>query len=237
MRTALLAAFVLCVATTSAAQEPPSGSLTGRFYISGGTGLAWRHAGDQGAITLPERTVVPTFSMAVGVRVGQRGRIEGVLGASLGQQVVPDPWFYTYPSGRDYAISTTTRDIPMLGLIRITPPCVGRLCLEPVLGAGFNHHNARSLTVAVCQPDGARAAENCPAVTDAEAQTDSSFEFVFAFGLDAPVRVSNRVSIGPTFGIMMIKRRDDLIEPNHRGPEGTSAIVPTLGVNLTWHSR
>jgi hypothetical protein len=217
----------------------PREALTGRSYVSGGAGIAWRYPGDKQPNAIPdERTATPTFSIAAGYKVGRLASVEGVLGFTGAQPIIPDPWFYTYSLTRD--VRTTSRDVPMLGMVRITPACSWRLCVEPVIGGGVTFHAAHSETLAYCAQDDyglPREGQTCTPPTRPDEKTDGSFEFTFAVGVDAPVRVSNRVSIGPSFRVMMIKRREYLTSYTHRGPNGTGAIVPSLGVNLTWHSR
>ena len=236
MRTGCFAAVLLVgLATVASAQTPPT------VYVSGGLAFAALYPGDKRQNSIPDvRSWTTGTDVGFGVQTGPRAGVEAMISFRRGQPALPNPWNYTYNA--DAFIRTTSRDLPILGLVRITPNCSRLFCIQPLVGAGVTWHSARSIVVEECSPILVRSElQTCtpvePGRRKSDEWTDGSFEFTIAAGVDAPAQISKHLSLAPTFRLLIIRRGEDLTRYRHRGPDGTSSVVPSFGVTLIWKSR
>jgi hypothetical protein len=226
-----LAAFAALLAFTAA---PAAGQDGTGAYLSSGGATAIRERGtfmtftDQGT----HQSRVYALVVSAGFRPTSRFGFEGEVQLQTGQSF---PWKYTYLFAQNSGQSTTDRDIPVVGYARVFAYRGRRFAIEPLIGAGFSWHRAVSVVTSDCGPG--QLPKPCePLVPPRPGESFGTFEWLYAAGVDVPIRVSPHLAIAVTARAHHITRRQYLTGHGHRGPQVGSGNVPSFGVSMRWSS-
>ena len=209
------------------------------MYVSAGGAVAWRDrpvSPPQSLADLdrPHRGFTPAVTAVAGVQLSREIAVEGSVQFLRGQSA---PWRFTYLFGPEITDELAThRDTPIAGYVRLTPLLGRRVGIEPLAGAGYTWHKAESSTTARC--GSYNVPTPCVPVSPPEvSDTLGTFEFLIAAGVDVPVRVSSKTSLGPTVRLFRVSRRQYLTGYVGRGPANGSGVILTVGMSATWRSR
>ena len=203
------------------------------IYVFGGTSQTWRKPGwrqqsidDQGPDTKPTPSVLAGAGWWVSPRLGIEGSIEFQRRQTLS-------WHYGYMSNND--LSTTDRDTPILGHLRLAALRAKPVSVEVLIGGGVTWHDTHSFGIRRC---GVVSPFTC--VTQdppADAGTYGTLEWALSTGVDVPIRLGDHVRLSPTARILYARRRDDLTATGFRGPASGPGLMPSIGLTLRWTSR
>jgi hypothetical protein len=174
------------------------------------------------------------LSASVGIWLGRRVGVEGDVSRTATQTL---PWLYSYLDGTSIQ-ETSTRDVPIVGLLRVAAIPGRRADVNAVVGAGVSWHRATSHPTADC---GGSSVIQLPCTplnpASVSSYVDSSFEPALEFGADVPIRLSGRFAVAPTFRVLIVNRRQWLTAFDHRGPGGGSGTVVIFGCSAVWGGR
>jgi hypothetical protein len=202
-------------------------------YVSGGWSVASRDRGNAPTSVAdlgPHRSLVHTVLVGAGYRFTPRVGLEGEMQLQAGQSF---DWRYSYQFARNSLQTTTDRDTPLVGLLRVRLLPNARVGLEPVIGGGGTFHSAASEITADC--GSGQFPQPCvPLPAPVEGDRFTTFEWLFATGVDVPMRVSQHVAIAPSFRILVVKRRQFLTGHAHRGPAVGGGLIGSFGAVLRW---
>lgn len=169
----------------------------------------------------------------LGVWVTQHIGVEGEISRTGTQSL---DWLYDYAFDETDTERTLTRDVPVIGLVRVAILPERRVDINPVIGGGLTWHHALSYPTADCGYGFAQPP--CKPLTTSVSPDDyASFEPALEFGADVRIRVASRFSIVPTVRILKIDRRQWLTGFDHRGPQGGSGTVVVVGCSAGWSNR
>jgi hypothetical protein len=221
---------LVCLLPCAAARaQPPS-----RLYVSAGAHVALRDSGERTVDLLAgERSSIPAVSAGAGIWLSEALGVEGSISVTRGQSF---PWIYSYLFDESSLQRVVSRDVPMVGLVRIAMLHGRRMGLDVVWGGGWTWHRAQSEITAGC----GRGFINpvcVPLETPRVSDTMRTFEPLLALGADAPLRLSSRFALAPGVRMLTIHRRDFLTGYNHRGPVAGNGVIVTFGIAAMWRDR
>ena len=229
---AWLSAFAAAVAFAAAPAAAQDGTSA---YVSAGSATASRERGTY--LTFADQDLYQSWVYALvvsaGARPNSRVGFEAEVQFQTGQSFA---WKYNYLFAQNSEQRTTDRDIPVIGYARFFAYRGRRLAIEPVAGAGFNWHRAVSLVTSDCGP-GSLPKPCEPLTPPRHGESFATQEWLYAAGVDVPIRVSPHLSIAVTARALHIKRRQYLTGHAHRGPQVGSGNVPSVGVAMRWSAR
>jgi hypothetical protein len=178
--------------------------------------------------------LVPAITAFIGVWAKPWLGIEASADLAAAQSFA---WHYSY-SDATTENRASHRDWMFVGSARVRPHC-GRLCVEPLAGLGVTFHHAESIVTESC---GAPAfPKPCAAVPESQGPNDiaNRLKLTLLFGLDAIVKISPRVSVGPALRFYYVSHDTWLFPypdgPDFRGPLGGGNWIPSVGVTATFN--
>ena len=203
---ALSAALVSVAVAPAHAQSPPAGP-----YVFGGWSLQVR-----------EGTALNGVTFGGGVPLTATVSVEGSIG-----------WYAA--RSRDFSYSTpfgftqrhnVDRDVPLVGAVRWSPRCAGRVCADVIGGAGVNFHLVTSRRLFTCPPPGMFG----PCVESDRVDETNHTEFLMTGGVDVKVRLNRRLAVVPGVRLSLPVR---IGVPAIFPPLGAAEGVPYYLVNIT----
>jgi hypothetical protein len=203
----VLAVGLLLISSPAHAQSAPAGP-----YVFGGWSLQLREGTGLNGVTFGGGLPLTTTLSA-----------EGSVG-----------WYATFSA--DYSYNTpfgqfethiTDRDVPVVGAVRWSLPCGGRVCADVVGGAGVNVYQLKTRILKTCPPPGLLG----PCIqTDAETD-DHRSQFLLLGGIDLGIRLIDHLSVGPGFRLAARKGELPAI------PRFRNTDAPYYLVNVTARYR
>jgi hypothetical protein len=202
-------------------------------YISVGWSVASRDRGNAPTSVAdlgPHRSLVQAATVGAGFRFTPWVGLEGEMQLQAGQSF---PWKYSYLFASNSLQSTNDRDTPLVALLRVRAFPDRRVGLEPVIGGGGTLHTAASEITADCG-SGQFPHACMPLPQPVKGDSLTTFEWLFATGVDVPARLSRHVVIAPSFRVLVINRRQFLTGHDHRGPAPGSGLTGSFGAVVRW---
>lgn len=224
MRDLRLAFGLVVVLLTASVSEAQS------VYVFGGARLAWRKTGwqQQSSDDLPpERKPVPTIVVGVGWWITPWLAVDGSVEFQRRQTL---SWHYGYLGNKDF--SSTDRDTPILGHVRMAAARDKQVSIEALVGGGLTWHGTESFVLRDCTTTFPPACVAPDPPT--KAATYGTWEWLFSSGVDVPIRLAEHVTLAPTVRLLYAKRRDYLTNVDFRGPASGPGLMPSIGLTLRW---
>jgi hypothetical protein len=195
--------------------------------------LTWREPGwrQQTATQVePAHEPMATLLLGGGWWLNRTVALDGSIGLVRRQSL---SWNYSYMS--NLHISTTDRDMPILGHARIRLTPNSRMSVEALVGGGLTRHVAESFVLANCPRFGSSP---CTTLTPPQQRPEAAtWEWTVSAGVDVPIHLSARVALTPTARLLYAHRREYLTPDLFRGPDCGSGVLPLLGATLRWTGR
>jgi hypothetical protein len=156
-------------------------------------------------------------------RVGIEGSIEFQRRQTLS-------WHYSYMADQD--LSTTDRDTPILGHVRVAALRAQPVSVDALIGGGVTRHGTESFALRNCSPVFSTICTTPD--PPASAGTYGTWEWALSAGVDVPIRLSDHVRLSPTARVLYAHRRPYLTSDNFRGPQSGPGLMPSIGLTLRW---
>jgi hypothetical protein len=204
-----------------------------KLYVSGGWAVGSRQNASIGDSS-QHRHAVHAAIATIGVKLTGRMAIEGSV---TWQQSQSFPWRFDYTFADITEERATERDTSVAAFLRFRPACRGAFCFEPFAGVGLNWHRGTTVSTARCNRT---PTLQCSPIVDDDSIGSTRSELLFSGGVDFPMIVSRRVSLGPSVRVTYIRRNQFLFGQDtygHRGPSNGSGLIPAIGFLVGWRTR
>jgi hypothetical protein len=98
---------------------------------------------------------------------------------------------------------STDQDVPLVGAVRWSLPCAGRVCADVVGGAGINFHLVTGRTIRSCPAPGGFP----PCAESDQTYEINHAEFLLTGGVDFNLQLKGRFAMTPGFRVGLPARR------------------------------